>query len=183
MPISPSEASKALREIADTELASSSAHRYALAAPHLMLWGVIWFLGYGTTYLYPRLTGVWIPLAIAGAIGSGWVGARATSREQRYDWWQSLGTVLAILIALCSLFAVLPDLDRPRIGAFFPITIGFGYTVVGIWHRATRLLITGIALTGITLLGFFWMPSHFALWMALVGGGGLILGAVWLRKL
>jgi len=183
VPISPSEASKALREISETERTSSSAQRYARAAPYLILWGAIWFLGYGTTYLDPRWSVVWLPLTIAGAVGSGWLGARTASREQRYDRWQSWATVGAILIALCSLFAVLPRLDGPHIGAFFPITIGFGYAVVGIWHRATRLLITGIALTGLTLLGFFWVPSYFALWMAIVGGGGLILGGVWLRKL
>ena len=183
MPISPSEASKALRDLSATELASASAYKYARAAPHLILWGAIWFVGYGLTYLGPRLSVVWIPLVLVGAVGSGWLGARARPPEQRGDWRRAIATLAAILLALCALFAVLRPLEAPRIGAFFPIVIGFAYTVLGIRERATRILILGVAFTGLTVLGFFWVPDYFSLWMAVVGGLGLVLGGVWLRTL
>ena len=34
----------------------------------------------------------------------------------------------------------------------------------------------------LTLIGFFYLPVYFGLWMAVVGGGGLILGGLWLRS-
>ena len=183
VPISPSEAAQTLHEISATERESANAYRYAQAAPHLILWGAIWLLGYGAGYLDARLSVVWIPLAIAGAVGSGRLGRRTGSTEQRGGWPRSLATAGAILVALASLFAVFGPLAGPRIGAFFPITAGFAYTVLGIREQATRMIVLGVALTGLTVLGFFWVPQYFALWMAIVGGAGLILGGVWLRAL
>lgn len=181
MPLSPSDASRTLDEISATEHASANAYRYSRAAPHLVLWGVIWLLGYGATFLDARASVAWIPLAIVGAVGSGWLGRRAGSARQR--WPQSIGVAAAILVALLALFTVVGPVAGPRIGAFFPIIAGFCYTVLGIRERATRILVLGIALTGLTVLGFFWVPQYFALWMAVVGGGALILGGVWLRTL
>jgi hypothetical protein len=183
VPISPSEASQTLHEISATELESATAYRYARAAPHLILWGAIWVLGYGAGYLDSRLSILWIPLAIVGAVGSGRLGRRSGSPEQRGSWPRSIATAVAILVALASLFAVLGPLAGPRIGAFFPIAAGFAYTVIGIRERATRMIVLGVGLTALTVLGFFWVPQYFALWMAVVGGLGLIVGGVWLRTL
>ena len=183
MPISPNEAAQTLHEISATERASANAHRYARAAPHLILWGAVWLLGYGAGYLDARLTVAWIPLAIIGAVRSGRLGRRTGSPGQRGGWPRSIATAVAILVALSALFAVLGPLAGPRIGAFFPIAAGFGYTVIGIRERATRMIVLGVALTALTVLGFFWVPQYFALWMAVVGGVGLILGGVWLRTL
>jgi hypothetical protein len=40
----------------------------------------------------------------------------------------------------------------------------------------------GLALIGFTALGYFAMPQQFLYWMAAVGGGGLILGGLWMRS-
>jgi hypothetical protein len=183
MPVSPNEASDALRAVSKTEHASSTAFRYSRAAPQLILWGVVWFVGYGVSYLNPRWSGIWIPLVIGASIASGWLGARARAAALRPDWRLSAALAVAILVSLCALFAILPRLDRLSTAAIFPILIGFAYTVVGIRHRAFRLLVTGVVLTALTLIGFYWLPSDFSLWMAVVGGGGLVLGGVWLRRL
>jgi len=183
MPVSPNEATEALRTISKTERASSTAFRYARAAPHLILWGAIWFVGYGVSYLAPDRSTIWLPLVIVGSVASGWLGVRAKAAEHRPDWRQSAGVAAAILVSLCALFAILPPLGGMRTGALFAILIGFGYTLVGIRDRALRLLVTGIALTALTLIGFFWLSSYFPLWMALVGGGGLALGGFWLKSL
>jgi len=183
MPVSPNDASDALRAIAQTEHASSSAFQYARAAPQLILWGAVWFAGYGVSYLKPQWSAFWIPLLIGASVASGWLGARARPAALRPDWRLSAALAVAILVSLCALFAVLPRLDKLSMAALFPILIGFAYTVVGIRHRAFRLLVTGVALTALTLIGFYWFPSDFSLWMAVVGGGGLVLGGVWLRRL
>jgi hypothetical protein len=183
VPISPNEAAQTLHEIAATERESANAYCYARAAPHLILWGTIWLLGYGAGYLDARLSVVWIPLGIAGAVGSGWLGRRTGSPEQRGTWPRSIATAVAILVALASLYAVMGPHEGRSVGAFFPIAAGFGYTVLGIRERATKMIVLGVALTGLTVLGFFWVPQYFALWMAIVGGVGLILGGVWLRAL
>ena len=40
----------------------------------------------------------------------------------------------------------------------------------------------GLALIGLTALGYFVMPEYFRYWMAAVGGGGLIVGGLWMRN-
>ncbi|HUL83581.1 MAG TPA: hypothetical protein VL131_15650 [Gammaproteobacteria bacterium] len=183
MPVSPNEAADRLRAISTTELASSTAFQYARAAPHLILWGAIWFVGYGVTYLSAEWSAIWIPLVIVGSVASGWLGARDKTAAHRPNWRQSAAVAAAILASLGALFAILPPLGGLRMGAFFPIVLGFGYMLVGIRNRALRLLVTGVALTALTLIGFFWLPSYFPMWMAIVGGGGLALGGFWLRSL
>ncbi|HVB86508.1 MAG TPA: hypothetical protein VNK23_07585 [Candidatus Dormibacteraeota bacterium] len=45
-----------------------------------------------------------------------------------------------------------------------------------------RMAILGFAVGALTAGGYFSLPQYFLLWMAGVGGGALILGGLWLRK-
>ncbi len=40
----------------------------------------------------------------------------------------------------------------------------------------------GLGITALTLVGYFFVGDAFELWMALVNGGGLILGGLWMRR-
>jgi hypothetical protein len=57
------------------------------------------------------------------------------------------------------------------------------YAIMGLW-RGTRFLVTGVAVTLLTLFGFFYLRDFalFCYWMAAVGGGALVLAGLWLRK-
>jgi hypothetical protein len=44
------------------------------------------------------------------------------------------------------------------------------------------MLMTGIVLAVLTVIGYFWLPGLFLLWMAALGGGALILGGIWFRS-
>ena len=66
-------------------------------------------------------------------------------------------------------------------GAFAPLCCGVAYAACGLWF-GTRFLVTGMVVIAVTLAGFLWMPSQFALWMALCGGGALLLTGQWLRR-
>jgi hypothetical protein len=56
------------------------------------------------------------------------------------------------------------------------------YCLIGIWVRGARMLMAGMTLAALTLFGFFFLKQYFALWMAVVGGGGLVLGGFWLKS-
>jgi hypothetical protein len=56
------------------------------------------------------------------------------------------------------------------------------YVLIGLW-AGMRFVITGIAVAALTLGGFFYLPAHFLLWMAAVGGGALILAGLWMRNI
>jgi hypothetical protein len=54
------------------------------------------------------------------------------------------------------------------------------YFLSGLWI-GSRLAVTGLALAVLTLVGYYLFPAYFLLWMAVVGGGALILAGAWLR--
>jgi hypothetical protein len=55
------------------------------------------------------------------------------------------------------------------------------YTVVGLWFGLAFVVI-GVGVTVLTLIGYFFIGAWFEPWMALVNGGGLILGGLWMRR-
>jgi len=81
MPLSPDEAANTLRDIAQTERHSSAVYGYRTASPYLILWGVIWMLGYGAVSVRPADSVIWIPLIILGCLANFWIGARSKPRN------------------------------------------------------------------------------------------------------
>ena len=71
----------------------------------------------------------------------------------------------------------------PReLGAFWPIYFMLFYTIGGLWFGHAFVAI-GLGITVLTLIGYFFVDgAAFLLWMAVVNGGGLILGGLWMRR-
>jgi hypothetical protein len=90
-------------------------------------------------------------------------------------------TMLVFYAFLFAIFAVLRPRNPVVSGAVIPLLVAAIYAVMGIWS-GLRFLYIGIALAALTLGGWFWLPHYFLLWMAVVGGGSLILVGLWLRK-
>jgi hypothetical protein len=183
MSIPPQEAAHALRDIEHAQRHSAGAYRDQKFSPHLFLWGAIWIIGYAGTYIWPGASAIWLALVPIGMIGSFWMGSRgAGDRSRAFSGWQYAATALAIFLFISALVAILPPKSGAQIGALIPVLVAFFYAVVGVWTRGTRIALLGLALGVLTVGGYFWLPQYFLLWMAGVGGGALILGGVWLRR-
>jgi hypothetical protein len=183
MPVSHDDASEALREIDRTQSRSSRLYGYSNAAPHLIVWGIAWMIGYGASYLQPSWHFVWPILIVVGEAASFWFGMRAGHKNGASDYsWRYAATFFSILIFSGAVTFVVHPTSDAQVGAFIPLIIALFYCLVGIWSRAWRMLITGVVLAVLTLIGFVVLREYFALWMAVVGGGGLILGGFWLRS-
>lgn len=182
MPMTPAEAASALRDINQTEEHSSTLHGYEKASPFLILWGFIWALGYSGTYFFPPYTNlIWLVLAAIGTVASIILGKRAKpASEQRFSW-KFFFTWLSAIGAIASVLTIFFPFTSMQIGSLWPLVIGWAYVVLGIW-MGPRLAITGLFIVVLTLVGFFYLPTYFMLWMALVGGGGLVAGGLWLRS-
>ena len=68
-----------------------------------------------------------------------------------------------------------------QLGAFWPIYFMMVYTIVGLWLWLAFVAI-GLGITALTLVGYFFLGVWFDLWMAVVNGGGLMLGGLWMRR-
>lgn len=183
MPISPDQAQQALRDIAATERRSFEAYGYKAAAPFLILWGLIWVVGYAVADLKPEFSGtVWIALAAVGSIGSFLLGARQSrgSESLKFDW-RIAFTWLTGIVFFTALFAIMAPVDGRQMGAIFPLFIGTSYVVLGIWI-GMRFVLAGLLIAALTLFGFYYVDQHFALWMAVLGGGTLTATGLWLRS-
>jgi hypothetical protein len=177
--LSPQEAADALQTIERTGRRSATLRGYGHAAPHLMLWGVLWAIGYGLTDLMPGWAGViWTVVAAVGLLAG--IAAVARSGGARAIW--RYAGVVTILIAFCvAAVAIMRPTNGLQIAAFIPLVVAMAYAVGGLWF-GTRYLVAGIVLAVLTLGGFFALQTHFLLWMAAVGSAALLLAGFWLRR-
>src|ERR1700739_841539 len=80
MSLSPEQARDALRDVEQTAKHSATVHGYEAMAPYLILWGVIWILGYGADDLLPREIGQWA-WPVLGTLG--WIASMLISMRRK----------------------------------------------------------------------------------------------------
>ena len=189
MTLSAQQANEALRDLVQTQHRASVQRGYESSAPHFILWGIIWILGYGGSDLLPAHAGLlWLVLDLTGFAGAFLIvrAARAGCTSAAYA--GGRGVVLryaASAVAMAAFIAATYFVMRPRevaqFGAFPALIMAFIYVWAGIW-RGRRWTIAGIALGALTLLAFGLLHEHFMLWMAGIGGGTLLLTGLWMRR-
>jgi hypothetical protein len=153
------------------------------------MWGVIWMVGYIATDLYPHYAGaLWTVLMITGFLGQLGIGRHGARIGQphpalnRYAGLRLLGCFIAIACFVTATYAVFGHVGWKQQASFVPLLAALFYVLIGLW-AGTRYAITGIAVAALTLGGFFYLPAHFLLWMAAVGGGALVLAGLWMSKI
>jgi hypothetical protein len=91
------------------------------------------------------------------------------------------GAWLIISGFIVATLLLLPPHEPRQVNAFISLFWAFMYALAGLW-AGWRILVIGLLTAGSVLIGFFYITSHFNLWMALAADSLLILGAFWLRK-
>jgi hypothetical protein len=185
MSLSQQEAAVHLQEAEVTGRRSARAFGYRKASPHLILWGVIWGIGYAGTDFYPNLSGrLWYGLIAIGALMAFYLSRAAGRAAEKTDWRQSVrlvGLIAAFLVFFLTTYAILGPLKPAQYAVFPAVLVGMVYFGMGLWI-GMRMIVTGAAIFALSVGGYFLIHQHFSLWMAVVGGGALILGGIWLRR-
>ena len=180
MSLSSKEAAETLSDVEHASRRSALAFGYRKASPHLILWGLVWLIGYSATDLRPAHAGlIWLVLVVTGC-AIGFLLGRSGSGAPAKDSWRVLGIAAILCLFVGATFTILWPVSGSQTGAFIPLLFGTIYAGVGLW-LGTRFLITGVAIVVLTLGGYFYLHEHFLLWQAFVGGGGLILAGIWFR--
>jgi hypothetical protein len=178
MVLSPQDAAGALREIEAAENRSAQLHVYERSSPQLILWGILWAIGYGLNDLFPRYgSAIWAAIVPIGLI-AGFAAVRDAGHQVG---WRYGAVVLTAAAFFSAAFYVLWPVSPKQIAALIPLFVAAAYVIAGIW-RGSRYVATGIAVAVLTLIGFVMVKEHFFLWMAGVGGAALILAGIWLRR-
>jgi hypothetical protein len=182
--LSPHEAADTLRDVAAVEDRSARAYGYQRGSPYLILWGILWTVGYGLTATWPqRGNAVWIAIDAIGMAASFAIGFRshAGTNVPARRRWMFPGIALITFVFIGATLAVMAPVSPKQIGAFVPLVVAFGYALRGIWG-GLRFVVAGAVIAAATLAGFLLLGAYFDLWMAAVGGGALVLAGVWLLR-
>ena len=184
MAIGREDAAQALREAEAAAGRSQRLHGYQSSSGFLILWGAVWAAMDVAYYVDPG-AGNAISLAAdaVGIAGSIWLGLRI-KRQAGVAAWRSLAAALLIMLAI-GLFGVGVQAITPLSGAgqgqaVAGLAVGCAYIVIGA-VQGLRMAGVGLAMAVVTLGGWLFAREQFMLWMALGGGGGLMLGGWWLR--
>ena len=185
MTVSTQEAAAALDDVARVHHRSAVLRGYEHGAPHFLLWGVIWLVGYGGTYLYPAAANpLWLVLDVLG-IGGSYLFVRAAPRSASPADSARGARFGALALAIAGFIAATYYVLRPhsalQFAAFPPLLMAFAYTAIGVW-RGVRWAAIGIMLAVLTVTGYAFLPAYFIAWMAVCGSASLLLTGLWMRR-
>jgi hypothetical protein len=189
MVLTTQQASETLGEVAAAQRKVSVLQGYAKGAPHFLLWGVLWAIGYAGTEFFPTQAGVlWLAIDAIGLVGSFLlVRANAVPGERSGAGSRAKQSANFIVIALAfvgfiaaTYYVMRPDTSA-QFGAYPALVMALMYMVIGTLAGA-RWTVIGVALGVLTVVGYAFMREHFMLWMAIVGGGALLLTGFWMRR-
>jgi hypothetical protein len=190
MSISRDEASRALGEIEQARDRLREVTSYGYAAPHMMLWGLAWLVADVATqvgplpvkeWTWPIVSSVCALISIVIVVISRNRAGPAVSRRVML---QVYGVMAAVVAFTAALIFVCWPLNPKQTHSLFGVIFGFAYVIEGLW-LGWRLTVLGLALVALTLGAFVWLPlmGGYLVTMGVVGGGSLILGGLWLRRI
>ncbi|MBA2398892.1 MAG: hypothetical protein H0V72_09355 [Bradyrhizobium sp.] len=176
------QASEALADIDDIARRVRQSRIYNLASLLMILWGALVFAANVAAFALPRYAGyIWIAVNVVGIVGSFVVSAFTHSRTgvRTFD----LRTLMAFLLffAFGLVTCVLAHFGPRELSVFWAIYFMLFYTIAGLWVGFAFVVI-GVGISALTLIGYFLAGNWFEPWMAVVNGGGLILGGLWMRR-
>jgi hypothetical protein len=186
MNISPSEAEEALAAIQAVmhktrrSIANSGAYLF------LIVWGAIWLIGFlGSQFLTLETAGnAWMVLDIFGGILSAVIGirmGRGVRRTSATTSGKRIGLFWMILFVYCiAAIAVAWPTDGKQLAMFIILFVTVGWVAMGLLLSFVSVW-WGLALTVLALIGYFLLPDIFYLWMAILGGGGMIALGLYIR--
>jgi hypothetical protein len=187
MNVSPNEAEEALAAIQTmikkTRRAISSSGAYLF----LIIWGIVWLVGFLCSQFLPQAIGgyAWIGLDALGGILSAIVGIRmgrgvrspstAISGKRIGTFW-----FLLILYVVAAIGVTWPA-DGKQIAMFIILFVMVGWVAMGLLLSFYSFW-PGLVITALALIGYFLLPGIFYLWMAILGGGGMIFLGFYIRS-
>ncbi|MEO6215819.1 MAG: hypothetical protein ABIO86_07300 [Sphingomonas sp.] len=188
--ITENEAAESLRDVERVSRRTHVAGAYAGASPHLVLWGLVWVAGYtGTGLTAPENWGlVWLPCIVVGMIVSTVLGRRAArSGAARADGLanttaRSLLMSVIIMLFMGSVYLVFKPTSMLPYLVFPALIMALIYALVGTFGLP-RFTWIGAGVFVLVMLGYLLAPALMSFWLAAAGGGGLILGGLWMRTI
>ena len=187
--ISKSEAAEALREAERVHRRTSVSGAYAKASPHLLCAGIIWAAGYVATGLTrpEQWALIWIPLALLGVLASfaiAYMSHRSAASGPAARVVHASGVLwmtATLMVFMAATFLLFQPREPLPYLAFPALLMALVYVLAGSLGLP-RFRWIGTGMFALMIVGLLVGRDSIAFWTAAAGGGGLILGGLWLRK-
>lgn len=182
MNLSPQEAAAALAEVDSARAAMRRAIRDHRGHFHLWIWGLAWVVMPLLAHVYGDPAAKWFGAVcfVAGLASSavGFLQGRQIRQEVNY---RLIGAIAALIaFAAACLFVLQTHPTLKSLYAYICLIVLQGYVVAGLWTD-TYLFWLGLVVAVLVLIGYFFLPDIFWIWMALFGGGSLIATGFYVR--
>lgn len=186
-------ARRALRDVAATQDRARALSFYRSAFAPVMVWGFVWLICNTVSFFQPGLANtIWIVGIFLGSIASvasGWVRRdRDRQNQARHDGTGlarhvmiGIGIAVIIVLGLTALGFLDVFSSSQQANAMISVMVAISYGVAGLQH-GLRLTLLGLVVGAAAVGGYIWLREWYELWMGIVGGGSLILGAIWLWR-
>lgn len=179
MNISPSEAEEALESIQAIARKTRQSIASGGTFVTLIVTGIVWLIGFLSTQFLPGqiVPYIWIGLSILGSLAATILGIRVGKRVRSPStalMTKRIGLFWVLLVFFAiAVIAVAQPTDGKQVTMLVVLFTMLGQMAMGLVFSFSStwwtLLIAGLALTG-----YYALPEFFYLWMALLGGGGMI---------
>ena len=187
MNISPAEAEEALAAIQRTmqktrhSIASSGAYVF------LIVTGIVWLVGFlSTQFLSGEIVAyIWIGMSALGSALSILLGTRrgrrvrspsvnASAKRAGIFW------LLLVFYGIATVAIARPT-DGKQVTMFVILFVMIGQLAMGLLLSFSSVW-WALPITALALVGYFLLPGIFYLWMGVLGGGGMIALALYIRS-
>ncbi len=166
--------------------------RKAIASSHanslLILWGVIWVVNNTVLQFYPDYAHYisWGFVAV-GMFGTFLIHHISHTQpsirsEHRLRIGRRILCSWILLYAYVFIWlAMLAPFNGLQINAVCSTAAMFAYILIGLWVGSYFMVWLGLAVTAMTLIGFYFIPHYYCLWMAITGGGAILCTGLYIR--
>lgn len=187
MKISPTEAEKALEEIQSVARRTQQSLSGTGTFLTMIITGAIWLIGFTCTQFLPLeyIGYIWAGLSGLGCILGAVIGLRMSNRhrsEQTPVMAKRVGIFWLLLIFYAAaFFAVASPTDGKQATMFIILFNLMGQMGMGLLFSFSAVWWT-IPITALALIGYFFFPGIYYLWIAILGGGGMIFLGLFIRS-
>ena len=186
MDVSPNEAEEALTSI--DLMAQKTRHSIASSGAHisLIITGAVWMIGFlATQFLQGAIVAyIWIGASIIGAALATVLNMRMGKRVHIPTAGvtaKRIGTVWLLLAVYClAALAVTWPLDGMQLTVLIILIVMVGWLAMGLLLSFVSVW-PGLVIIALVLIGYFFLTDIFYLWMAILGGGGMIALGLYIR--
>ena len=188
MDMSHEEARASLSTIQNVSVQTKRAVVSAYANPLLILWGALWIVAFTAAHFYIEYAlQIFMAMAAVGGVGSAivcWIfHSKAPVRDDPSEriGWRIAGFWILLFVYVTIWLFLLAPFGGMQCNAFISTAAMFAYVVMGLWFDSRFMIVLGLAMTGVTLMGFYLLTPYYCLWMAMMGGGALLGTGLYIR--